>query len=249
MGSILKVKDKNSGKWIDISAIKGDDGKSAYELAVESGYEGTEEDLIATFNAILSGVEVTHLINKNNPHEVTAAQVGALSDTGGTITGHLTMNNKDSYYALIKHRRVGDVDYTLTLGVNESGATRIDSYKNNSFVRGLEIGEDVLRIKQKGSVVEGNILHTGNKPSGTYTGNGDSTTRTINVGGVGNLLLIYVSSPEQASTQDVAMVTSWGSYSLVNGFCDNVTHYRNGILSICGVGHNTKGISYTYQVL
>ena len=89
MGSILKVKDKNSGKWIDIPAIKGDAGKSAYELAVEGGYEGTEKDFIATLNASLSGVEIAHLTNKNNPHEVTAEQAKALPVEGGILTGTL----------------------------------------------------------------------------------------------------------------------------------------------------------------
>lgn len=36
-----------------------------------------------------------------------------------------------------------------------------------------------------------NLLHTGNKPTGTYTGNGDATARTIATGGIGKALLVY----------------------------------------------------------
>jgi hypothetical protein len=39
--AILKLKD-NNGNIIEIPAIKGDTGKSAYEYAKEGGYAGTE---------------------------------------------------------------------------------------------------------------------------------------------------------------------------------------------------------------
>ena len=39
--SVLKI--KNGNQWVNIPTIKGDDGKSAYEYAVDGGYTGTEE--------------------------------------------------------------------------------------------------------------------------------------------------------------------------------------------------------------
>lgn len=44
--SILKIRDEN-GNVIEIPALKGDDGKSAYEYAREGGYTGTEEEFKA----------------------------------------------------------------------------------------------------------------------------------------------------------------------------------------------------------
>lgn len=44
---VLKVRDEN-GKFVEIPAIKGQDGKSAYEIWLELGNEGTEEDFIAS---------------------------------------------------------------------------------------------------------------------------------------------------------------------------------------------------------
>lgn len=35
------------------------------------------------------------------------------------------------------------------------------------------------------------VLHTGNKPSGSYTGNGDATERKINIGGIGGIVYLY----------------------------------------------------------
>ena len=89
MSSILKVKDKD-GKWIDIAAIKGEDGedgKSAYEQAKEGGFTGTEEEFIAFLNGLLNPVSVIddtaedHVADKNNPHNVTAEQTGAIPET------------------------------------------------------------------------------------------------------------------------------------------------------------------------
>ena len=51
----------------------GADGKSAYQIAVEGGYSGTE----AEFNAALVDLP-SHIANKQNPHGVKAAQVGAI---------------------------------------------------------------------------------------------------------------------------------------------------------------------------
>lgn len=61
MDSILKIKDKSTGKWISIPAIKDDDGKS-------------------------------HIADTDNPHEVTAEQVGAIPITGGIVQGNLAIN-------------------------------------------------------------------------------------------------------------------------------------------------------------
>ena len=44
---ICKVWDAEQSKYVGIPAIKGTDGKSAYQYAVEGGYTGTEEEFAA----------------------------------------------------------------------------------------------------------------------------------------------------------------------------------------------------------
>lgn len=93
MSNVLKIRDEN-GNFVGIPAITGTPGKSAYEQAVEGGYSGTEEEFIQTL-ATLAGVSAVqladandyeeHIENKNNPHKVTAAQVGALPAEGGIV--------------------------------------------------------------------------------------------------------------------------------------------------------------------
>ena len=67
----------------------GASGKSAYQTAVEAGYEGTE----TAFNSALKDVP-GHIANKNNPHGVTAAQAGA--DPTGTAASAVSEHNSST---------------------------------------------------------------------------------------------------------------------------------------------------------
>ena len=49
--SILYVRDKN-GNFAPMRTIKGSDGKSAYEQAVEGGYKGSLDEFIALLNGL-----------------------------------------------------------------------------------------------------------------------------------------------------------------------------------------------------
>ena len=44
LSGVLKIKDKNTNEWIGVDAIKGDQGKSAYQQALEAGFNGTEQE-------------------------------------------------------------------------------------------------------------------------------------------------------------------------------------------------------------
>ena len=89
------------------------------------------------------------------------------------------------------------------------------------------------------------ILHTGNKPSGSYTGNGDATERVIDVGGIGNVIVIY-------STNGIAIATPEGcfAYSFLTGATGVATVFRNGqiITYSDNATINANGITYYYYV-
>jgi hypothetical protein len=76
MSGVLKIRDA-SGNFVPINAIRG---ASAYEQAVSGGFKGSEEDFIRILNGYLGGVEARHLADTNNPHNVTAEQVGAVPE-------------------------------------------------------------------------------------------------------------------------------------------------------------------------
>ena len=72
---VLKIRNKD-GNFIPINAIRGDRGKSAYEQAKEGGYTGTEEEFIAILNGLVGSEVASHYSDFDNPHKVTAEQLG-----------------------------------------------------------------------------------------------------------------------------------------------------------------------------
>ena len=65
----IKYRNKN-GEIVDLPFLKGDDGKSAYEAAVEGGYGGTEEEFytdlavaVQSTSEALSNTEIEEILN------------------------------------------------------------------------------------------------------------------------------------------------------------------------------------------
>ena len=84
------------------AGVAGADGKSAYQTAVEAGYAGTE----TAFNEALKNIP-GHIANKSNPHDVTAAQVGAIASTEkGAASGVATLG-ADALLAAAQRPKAG----------------------------------------------------------------------------------------------------------------------------------------------
>lgn len=80
-------------------------------------------------------------------------------------------------------------DSRTPLRVSNSVASKVAiAYFNNDTLL-AEIGVNVNKPFFRKDGVETDILHTGNKPTGTYTGNGSA--RTIETGGIGDICSIY----------------------------------------------------------
>lgn len=347
MDSVLKIRDKKTGKWIGINAIKGDNGKSAYEQAVEGGYEGSEEE----FNQMMAGFPTeSHTKRGDNPHGVTAEQVGALPKTGGTVTGNLsvykaeypqffvghdttnrgvityynnamhigcTVNGQQATLALLsdgtfklwmsdgkgynfysEHNKptASDVGALPATGGKVSGNidlltafmpcialrtnkayTQIlrnssDDVEDGLIIRDVSDMTDnnshlslklrhvyaktrpdkalVLSVCENGTVTEYVVFSEHIKKTGTYNGSGQTTTKTVDVGGIGNMLLI-------TSASGMAWVTSAGGWwkpansTNINGVTTNECKYANGVLTLntTAAALNMSGTTYTYQVL
>lgn len=92
------------------------------------------------------------------------------------------------------------------------------------------------------------IFYEGNKPTGTYTGNGDATARTINTGGIGNMCLIYAGSFAVIATPSGAFRLNGDA---ILGMFSANCKFVNGALTIADASAyvNTNGWTYNYQVL
>ena len=181
---------------------------------------------------------------------------GYLPLTGGTLSGPLTI------YSAIRGLTVNrDISYNnevakyntivspSVLKLNNKYTSAMTLGKNDTTISHLLLGEDGVGFALEGSVVK-HLFGEHNKPTGTYTGNGDATARTIDTGGIGKCVLI-------CSTAGMVIAYPTGGlscratdntiYRLGNGNCN----FDNNILTIASTDAviNASGITYTYQVL
>ena len=99
---------------------------------------------------------------------------------------------------------------------------------------------------ENGVATSAHLLHTKNKPTGTYTGNGK--TRTIDIGGIGFALLVANDAGM------IALVTGAGCVSFTTNasgdYMNNLdVTFVNGVLNLTGASFNSDGVEYHYQML
>lgn len=93
------------------------------------------------------------------------------------------------------------------------------------------------------------LLHTGNKPTGSYTGNGSAVSRNINTGGIGSVVVIRSSNGSAILTSAAGLVFSGlGGVSAI-GYV--VGHMANGTITLAtdNAMLNANGVKYEYQIL
>ena len=110
------------------AGASGQNGKSAYTSAVEGGYTGTE----TAFNDGLAKTPA-HIVDQNNPHKVTAEQVGARPDDWtpskedvglGNVANErqYSANNPPPYPVNSVNGKTGDVNLTIPDAYTDSQA-------------------------------------------------------------------------------------------------------------------------------
>lgn len=192
-----------------------------------------------------SGAESLYLGNgaKNLkiPLNPTAADVEAVAlDGSGVMTGALKFNDGH-----------GQVDAIATRSRMVSYPDPADTTTYASLaVYGAESLKTMLRSYQSvnGVSKQYDLHHTGNKTTGSYTGNG--AARTVDTGGIGNALLI--SRPKLASA--FWLVTPGGALKVVGTEVSAINweylKFLDGVLYIGATTQaNAAATEYTYQVL
>ena len=107
----------------------------------------------------------------------------------------------------------------------------------------------IINSKADGTNTFNGTLTT--KPTGTYTGNGDATERTISTGGIGSVCVIWANSYFAIVTPICAIYAKYNTADSVKSVVQSECKFSNGILTIAStnVAFNESGRSYTYQVL
>lgn len=184
---ILYIRDGN-GNFVPIPALKGKDGKSAYEQAKEGGFQGSEEEFIALLNGIASAQvnpigldDSEHISDFNNPHKVTKEQVGlkdvSLYEAGGGAVG------KDASAS-----SGGAIGYRATSGVG--GAVG----ENANATRGGAVGEGA-------SATSGGAVGEDAKTSTGFAGGVGAKTVDANNQGIDAIQLGRGTNPNEKTLQ------------------------------------------------
>lgn len=177
-----------------------------------------------------------------------------VSKSGGDMVGHIRNVNRESFAALLKERELesGQV-YSVAFGSglgqgSVTGSLELAEITGGKYeiVARLDMGSEDLKYRNASGVL-GRVFSELNKPSGTYTGTGSSSPRTIHIGsGIGEVLFID-------SDFGSAFVTGSGAFGFVLGEVKgnaNVT-YSDGELYINTSNEmfNKSGTRYSYRLM
>jgi len=155
----ILVYDGNTHKWVNIGAMSGVPGKSAYETWLELGNEGTESDFIASLKGQdgadgKDGEDGEDGLNGKNGlngaegvgiadvafHESSVG--GEAGQAGAVDTYKITLSNGNTIYFDIKNGRDGaDGGVTIETSVTEGGENAVSGGAVYAYVAAL-IGAD-----------------------------------------------------------------------------------------------------------
>ena len=143
MAHILNVLNKETGEYVGIPAITGEngkDGKSAYEIALDNGFEGTEEEWLESLKSTETQVDLSNYYNKE---EVDNAIANAEVDVD--LTNYYTKTEVDS---IVDNVEV-DVDMS-----NYYTKEEVNNVIDNIEVNGVVDELTVKRKSDDNSIIE-----------------------------------------------------------------------------------------------
>lgn len=135
---------------------------------------------------------------------------------------------------VLKVKNTGGGDYTWLQFLNNVGTLGYFGFNKN---------------KAPLVSIDGNpttLLHTGNKPTGTYTGTGE--TKTINTGGIGDCAIVW-RDDGFFSILTYGGVINGGNDGAVS--CGTGANCKNGNITVAGSDkhYNESGVKYSYRLL
>lgn len=193
--------------------------------------------------------------------KIATTDMALMRDGSNAMTGNLVIekntpitrwrdianNNEVTIYAA-NHRAYLQSQNVIGNDKNRRYLQLLDS-EANSNISGALLLIDVVDGNTKPAY---NILHTGNKPSGSYTGNGDAASRTITTGGIGRVVEVFrngyaailfqggaIILQYSGNTASVSAIPSASVWTSEGSFAMKTTH----------AALNENGVTYYYQVL
>lgn len=203
-----------------------------YRLQVQENgvalYESKDNGLSWNGLGIATLLDLANYLTKTNGTAIHAINI--LEDETGTKPSTIVMTTNNGVSFLIN----ADTD-----GVRRQIAVlpRSQADKNHCLS---------FNTSESGNWETFSVLHTGNKPTGSYTGNGDATTRTIATGGAGSCIMV-----RKGGERGIFAIVTESGYFAKDGSHGSDVYFSNGVLTIASTSDafNTNGATYWYQVL
>lgn len=192
--------------------------------------------------------------NKKIPLDPTAADVGAVAKDGSNaMTGDLKISKTSPRVFLLDSATTTDVRLTNIL---KAFVAQVKAAEDESVYRQLRLYDTTgvaslanalqLLSNESGSLKAYNVLSTASKPIGSYTGNGDATSRTIDTGGIGYVLFVWSTKGWAIVAQNAAI-----TFSATGAVAVGIATFNAGTLTVSTVSDmlNANGVTYHYQCL
>lgn len=169
--------------------------------------------------------------------------------SGGEMTGHIKNVAQTSFAAIQKERTVDEEIYSVAVGSGlgqgaVTGSVEVARITGGVYeiIGRLDIGQTDLKYRSK-NVASSTVLTEGNRPVGTFTGNGNAQ-REISVGGASKLLALF---HNDLTFDEVLFVSGVGAASTIGTYSDDIS-FSNGVLRISnGQGDwNVSSSQYRY---
>ena len=225
--------------------------------AAASSHTHTKSE-ITDFPTSMPASDVYSWAKASSKPTYTASEVGAVPTTrtvnGKALSSNISLTAEDVGASASTHNH--RLDSLNPHAIEFVGAAShggfIDFHfgqsANDYTSRLIENASGILSILKPGGK-EKEILHMGNKPTGTYEGNGDAAERTIDTGGLGNVCVVTSDKGYAALVTAAGFFYSSGS-TTVTFQNNNYAYFANGVLHLkTGSYVNTMNTTYVYQVL
>ena len=184
-----------------------------------------------------------------------------LSLTGGYLSGYLEVAYNTGNPGIGVYRKENNTQGVFAKVSNGISLTARDVYNSATNERRLYLydtnGNPLANALGIAEVLNGQakfypVLHTGNKPSGSYAGNGSAASRTIQTGGIGTILWIKCAKA-------LGFVWNYGAIFIDGGgtnptfkwFNIEECKFENGVLTIASTSDylNRNANMYYYGLL
>lgn len=165
-------------------------------------------------------------------------------DGSKAMTGALSIRPFNNGYGALVKNNSATADYGFQIrDIAADGAKAYLTVRANT-----EQASIAFQAAAETSMGVYDILHTGNKPSGSYTGNGSATARTINTGGIGNVVEIHSSKGSAIVNAVNGLCYSSGGVAAV---ASTEAKIVDGVITLTTTNEklNANGVTYYYQVL